>query len=170
MIAITAAGGSGSGPTFVDWVTSDGAATILAAFIAVAGIAITIGAQRRASSRERRAAIFAEALRAAEEYAEAPFLIARRGRSPESEAEVSRQINDIQSRLRLSRAMIQLAGPEELADAYARLDATLRRVAGAERTNAWNAKPRRGPLGKRWDRTAIDEQLAEVTRLMAMQV
>lgn len=148
---------------FVDlcfWTSEPGAiiiAGLLAAGVAVLGYAW----QQWLSRADARAAMYSEALRAVEDYAEAPFIVQRRS-GKEARAVVATQISEIQSRLRLSCALLEISANDHISDAYARLVQAARRQAGAAMSTAWRARrirrdadvPGRTP----YDRSEIDRE------------
>lgn len=120
------------------WASEPGAiiiAGLLAAAIAVFGYAWQQG-QSRADSR---AVTYSEALRAVEDYAEAPYLVRRRN-GREARAVVSTQISEIQSRLRLYCALLEISASKEVATSYAKLVRAVRLEAGAEMSVAWRSR------------------------------
>jgi len=146
---------------FIDvcfWTSEPGAiiiAGILAAAVAVLGYA----AQQWLSRADARAVMYSEALRAVEDYAEAPFIVQRRS-GKDARAVVATQISEVQSRMRQSCALLEISANEQIASAYARLVLAARRQAGAAMSDAWRARrirrdadvPGRTP----YDRSEID--------------
>lgn len=136
------------------WGASDWA-TILAAFLAalVAALVAVWGytVQQRAARDDQHRTIYAEALRAVEDYLEAPYLIRRRDGSAAARRELSTHISDIQSRLSFYCAWLQLHAPTEVHSTYSSYVAHARREAGAQMSAAWSGHPIRRdrdvPLG-----------------------
>lgn len=124
-----------------DWATILAAflAALVAAVVAVAGYTI----QQRAARADRHRTMYAEALRAVEDYLEAPYLIRRRDGSAAARREISTHVSDIQSRLSFYCAWLQLHAPPTVHAAYTAYVAAARREAGAQMTAAWAAKPTR---------------------------
>jgi len=126
---------------FVDlcfWTSEPGAiiiAGLLAAGVAVLGYAW----QQWLSRADGRATMYSEALRAVEDYAEAPFIVQRRS-GKDARAVVAMQISEIQSRLRLSCALLEVSANDDISNAYARLVQAARRQAGAAMSTAWRAR------------------------------
>ena len=124
---------SGFGPA--EWATIIAAA--IAAVVAVAGYVLTQAWTRR----ERRAKTFGDALAAVEDYLEAPYLIRRRQAStPEVRAALTSALNDVQARIALHRAWLQVEAPA-VAEAYEALVSAAREEAGSQMADAWNAAP-----------------------------
>lgn len=121
-------------------ITGDGVATIAAAVIGAAVIVIGFGVQRRAAERERRAAIYGEAIRAVEDYLEAPFLILRREETPAVRREITTHISEVQSRIAYYRALLGVHASEEVAAAYIAFERAARDEAGRAMTKAWRSK------------------------------
>lgn len=142
-------------------ITWDGIATIaaalIAALVAVAGYRI----QQRHARKDRRAVIYSEALRAVEDYLEAPYLIRRRDGSAGSRQQITTHISEIQSRLSYYTALLQMQAPIEISAAYQAMVASARAEAGAAMSTAWRGQPTRKdrdvPMGQRFDRTRSDE-------------
>ncbi len=88
---------------------------LLAGVMAVAGAlvsaALTYHLNQRTTRRERQANVFAEALRAIEDYAELPYRIRRRSGTPESRHELTEQISQIQSRIAFHQAWLAIEAP-----------------------------------------------------------
>ena len=152
------------------WFGGDGVATIIAAVLGAGVVMAGYLWQQRAARHERRAGIYSEAIRAVEDYLEAPFLVLRREESKPALRELTAQISDIQSRIAYYRAMLRVYAPEEVATTYVQFVAAARREAGAAMTDAWKSSPiRRGkdvPLGARFARSRSDAALDELVRRM----
>jgi hypothetical protein len=124
---------SGFGPA--EWATIIAAA--IAAVVAVTGY-VLIQAWAR---RERRAKAFADALAAVEDYLESPYRIRRRQAStPEVRAALTSALNDLQARIALHRAWLQVEAPA-VAEAYEALVSAARTEAGTQMADAWNSAP-----------------------------
>lgn len=122
-----------------DWATIAAAllAALVAALVAVGGYA----AQQRAARADRHRTTYAEALRAVEDYLEAPYLIRRRDGSAAARRDVSTHISEVQSRLNFYCDWLGLHAPEDVHLAYSAYVAHARREAGAQMTAAWKSKP-----------------------------
>ncbi|PWB98181.1 hypothetical protein [Homoserinimonas hongtaonis] len=150
--------------------SSDGWAAIIAAGIAATVVLIGYLVQQWFARKERRAAIFSEALRAVEDYLEAPYRIQRKDRSDATRQILVTHISDIQSRISYHQALLGIYGPQKVADGYARLVEAARAEAGNQMTTAWREKPmRKGdevPLVKRFDRTKSDQEKSALLKIM----
>ncbi|MGV2984412.1 hypothetical protein ACNPNP_11985 [Microbacterium sp. AGC85] len=102
--------------------------------------------------------MYGEALRAVEDYAEAPFLVRRR-EGKGARAAVSTQISAIQSRLALSRALLDISADARIAASYRHLVGVTKNVAGAAMSSTWRSpRIRRDadiPCPHPYDRTKI---------------
>jgi hypothetical protein len=141
------------------WASEPGA--IIIAGLLAAGVAIWgYGWQQRYARADARAAIYGEALRAVEDYAEAPYVIRRRS-GKYARAEVTRQISEIQSRLSLSCALLEVSANQHIAEAYVTLVKAARREAGAAMSDAWKSprirKDSEVTGQRRYDRFGIDD-------------
>jgi hypothetical protein len=141
------------------WASEAGAtilAAVLAATVAVGGYAW----QQRQSRADKRAIMYSEALRAVEDYAEAPYIVRRRS-GKDARAIVSKQISEVQSRLALSRALLEISVNHHISAAYDHLVLSTRRAAGVAMSAAWRApRIRRDsdvPGHDPYDRTVINE-------------
>jgi len=154
----------------IHWFGGSGVATILAAVLAAVVVVLGYWWQQRAARHERRAGIYSEAIRAVEDYLEAPFLVLRREESKPAIRELTTHISDVQSRIAYYRAMLQVYAPKSVSKAYDEFIAAARKESGSAMTVAWNAAPvRRGedvPLGSRFSRagsnSALDQLIAQM--------
>jgi hypothetical protein len=152
------------------WIFGDGAATIGAAVLGALVVVIGYLVQQAAARHERRAAIYSEAIRAVEDYLEAPFIVLRRERNNAAIREITTRISDIQSRIAYYEAMLRVYAPEDVALIYMRFVAAARREAGTAMTDAWKSAPiRRGeqvPIGHRFDRSGSNDALTRLVTAM----
>lgn len=132
-------------------------AAVLAAVVAITGYSIQQGIARK----ERRAVIYSEALRAAEDYLEAPYLVYRRDGSAAARQSITTHISDIQSRLSYYCALLDIHAHSEISTAYQALVSSARAEAGRAMSDAWRARPTQRdkgvPLSSRFDRSRSDE-------------
>ena len=140
------------------WMSEPGAiiiAGVLAAAVAILGYAW----QQRQSRADARAVMYGEALRAVEDYAEAPFLVRRRS-GKDARASVTTHISEIQSRLSLHCALLEISANRHISTAYSELVLVARREAGAAMSYAWRSpRVRRDadlPGHRPYDRSGID--------------
>jgi len=130
---------TGQHPGLFTYFTWSEGATIIAAVAAgliAAGVAVLgYSAQQRSARRDQRATGYAEALRAVEDYLEAPYRIRRRDGSAAARMSVTTHVSDIQSRISLYLAFVGAAKQD----------------AGPQMTQAWRSRPtskdRDVPLG-----------------------
>ena len=128
-----AASPSGFGPA--QWSTI--IAALIAALVVVTGYMLTQAQARR----ERRAREFADALAAVEEYLEAPYRIRRRqAATPEAREALTSALSDLQARIALHRAWLQVEAPA-VGHAYEAFVSAARSEAGVQMAEAWNAAP-----------------------------
>ena len=160
--------------TVGSWFASDGAATILAALIAALVVVVGYFIQQGFVRKERRARAYSEAVRAVEDYMEAPFLILRRDGTLITQRQITDHISDIQSRIAYHQAELSIYASTAIATAYADLVRSARSEAGLAMTNAWNTKPTRQgravPLGSRFSRERSDAALSKLVALMRRDV
>jgi hypothetical protein len=115
-------------------------AALLAGAVAVVGallsVAVTYGLNQRTARRERHATLFAEALAAIEDYAELPYRVRRRPRTPEGRHELTEQVSQIQSRIAFHQAWIALEAPD-VSRCYNDLVRAAKTQAGKQMAQAW---------------------------------
>lgn len=150
-----------AGATAIAPLTWDGLATIIAAILATLVAVVGYSIQQRISRRERRAEIYSEALRAVEDYLEAPYLVRRRDGSASARQSIATRISEIQSRLSYYSALLEIHADSEICDAYRRLVSVARVEAGREMSEAWKSLPTTRdhdvPICTRHDRSRSDE-------------
>lgn len=143
------------------------AAALIAALVAVVGYSW----QQRAARRDQRATMYAEALRAVEDYLEAPYRIRRRDGSVEARLAITDHISDVQSRISFHTGWLGIHAPQDVGTAYAAFVLAAQQDAGPQMTAAWQAPPTTRdedvPLGQRYDRAGADR--ARDRALAAMQ-
>jgi hypothetical protein len=151
--------------TTIGPLTGDGIATVMAALVAAAIAVATYSWQQRQARRDQQAAIYSEALRAVEEYAEAPYRVRRHDGTPETRTALTTHLNEVQSRLAYYAALLSIHAPREVAEAYERLVTTLKQQAGPQISEAWRStavkRDRDVPLGTAgyYSRDRIDAAL-----------
>lgn len=157
-----------------NWWAGEGAATIIAAVIAAGGLTIGYFVQQGRGRKERRAQAYGEAVRAVEDYLEAPFLVMRRDGTLATQRQITDHISAIQSRIAFHRAELAIYASQQISKAYARFEAAARAEAGAAMSEAWRAKPvrhgRQVPIARRYSREQSDAALAELINLMRADV
>ncbi|MCG5446365.1 hypothetical protein NIE79_004933 [Micromonospora sp. NIE79] len=131
---------------FWDWKLFDNftwanGATLLAALIAVTGVAIGFGVTSAHSRRERRAQTYAESIQAVSEYVEGPYRVARCHNNATERASLSADFSAIQARLDAHKVLLRLHAPRGVADAYDAYVAAARTEAGRQMSAQWNKPP-----------------------------
>lgn len=155
--------------TTIGPLTGDGIATVAAALVAAAIAVATYRWQQRQARRDRQAEIYSEAIRAVEDYAEAPYRVRRHDGTLGTRTALIAHLNEVQSRLAYYGALLSIHGPLQVAEAYERLVATLKQQAGPQISEAWRSpsvkRDRDVPLGSTgfYPRHRIDAAL-RVTR------
>ena len=141
-------------------------AALIAALVAVTGYSW----QQRAARRDQRATMYAEALRAVEDYLEAPYRIRRSDGNADARQRITDYISDVQSRINFHSGWVSIHAPDSIATAYAAFVAAARQDAGPQMTAAWESKPTRRdrdvPLRNAYDRRNADAARAAVLRAM----
>lgn len=142
----------------VSW---DGIATVIAALLAAIVAIIGYSIQQGLARKERRAVIYGEALRAVEDYLEAPYLILRRDGSASARQSITTHISDVQSRLSYYCALLDIHAHSEISTAYQALVSSARAEASKTMSAAWRGRPTRQdkgvPIASRYDRSRSDD-------------
>lgn len=155
--------------TTIGPLTGDGIATVVAALVAAAIAVATYRWRQQQARRDRQAEIYSEAIRAVEDYAEAPYRVRRHDGTAETRSILITHLNEVQSRLAYYAALLSIHAPQQVAEAYERLVATLKQEAGPQISEAWRStavrRDRDVPLGDtgHYSRDRIDAAL-RVTR------
>lgn len=157
-------------------------ATVLAATLGVLGAmgAAAVAAivamkayktQQKEGRRQQRATFYAEAVRAVEDYLEAPYRIRRRDGSAAARRELTQQVSDVKSRISFYTAWMAIHGADDVAGAYDTFVRAAQSEAGQQMTAAWQSRPtkkdRDVPIGSPLPRARSDD--ARATLLAAMQ-
>jgi hypothetical protein len=147
-----------------DHLTLNSLATIIAA-VAGALVAATVAVvgysrQQHERRRDQRAAVYAEALRAVEDYLEAPYRILRRDGSTETRRALTEHLSAIKSRISFHTGWLRLHAPADVSASYEEFVRAAENDAGPQMTAAWRSRPtkhdRDVPLGTHYDRRSAD--------------
>lgn len=148
------------------------AATLIAAGIAVTGVVLGLLATSAANRRQRRAEIFAEAIRAVSDYLEGPYRVARCHNSPQQRFALTTDLSAVQGRIDAHAVLIRLHAAHEVATAYDAYVAAARQEAGRQMREQWRRRPAEThadmnmPGQRPFDRTKSDQ--AKKTLIDAM--
>lgn len=112
-------------------------AALVAAGVAVGGYLY----QQRSARMDRRAGMYAEALRAVEDYLEGPYRIRRRDGSAEQRFQITTWLSDVKSRINYHCALMDLHAPGDVAHLYEQFVLAAQREAGPQMGAAWNEPP-----------------------------
>lgn len=150
------------------WVTAIAtvAAAVIAALVVVGGYVV----QQRKARSDRRARTYAEAIRAVNDYLEAPYRVVRRDGSHAARMELSSSISEIQSRFRFYEALLSIQAPPHVAANYGELVECAREEAGGQMSEAWKRRPvrhdRRTPRGARFEHPLTDQAMKQTLESM----
>lgn len=157
---------------------------IVAVVVTLIGIGVTIWlasknivaqqknvvAQQEENRRQERAKVYAEAVRAVEDYLETPYRIRRRNGSGERRWQLTESISEIQSRINFHQGWLRINASTTVYDAYVEFIKAAKAEAGAHMTTAWNGpvtkKDRQVPLGARLPQLASDTAKEAVLEAM----
>lgn len=135
-------------------------AAVAAAVIAAAVAVRAYRNQQDETRRQQKATFYAEAVRAVEDYAEAPYRIRRRDGTAAARRELTQHLSDVKSRISFYTAWMAIHGTNTVATAYDAYVAAARTEAGQQMTTAWQSKPTRKdrdvPLGTALPRVRTD--------------
>jgi hypothetical protein len=145
-------------------------ATLTAAIIAAIVALRAYKAQQRETRRQQRATFYAEAVRAVEDYAEAPYRIRRRDGSAAARREVTQHVSDVKSRISFYTAWMAIHGTATVAAAYEDFVRAAQSEAGQQMTAAWRSRPtkrdRDVPVGSPLPRARTDATRAALLAAM----
>lgn len=155
----------------MEMVTGDGvinlATGILSAVVVVGGFYV----QRSFARRDERGRLYADALRALDDYLEAPYRIRRRDGSHAARMALTQQVSDIQVSLSYVQAAMTQLAPVNVAARFDDAQAAARREAGVAMTEAWAAAPTKRdhavPLGKKIDMPGAQAARTKLVKAMA---
>lgn len=155
-------------PSLTDWhdyITPDNLMTLVAAGLAAliaAGVAVYgYSRAQREARRQERARLYAEALRAVEDYLEAPYRVKRRDGSAAARRELTEAISEIKSRINFYTGWLSISAPQEVNATYGAFAKAAFGEAGAQMTTAWKGRPtkrdRDVPIGQPLPRVQADK-------------
>lgn len=116
-------------------------AALLGAVVTVLGVLMGIAANAGAARRDRRAEVYAEALRAVADYLEGPYRVRRKDGTSERRDVISTHLNDVKTRIDYSKALLELHAPAEVSTAYNAYVAAAVLEAGKQMQDAWLLRP-----------------------------
>lgn len=135
-------------------------AAVLAAFLAAWFGVRAYRRQQQEARRNERARFYAEAVRAVEDYCEAPYRILRKDGSAQARRELTQHVSDIKSRISFFCGWMAIHATAPVAQAYDAYVKAAQTEAGAQMTAAWRARPvkrdRNVPLGAGLPRPRTD--------------
>lgn len=155
---------------FFDGFGWDTGGTILAAGLAAIIAVYGYTRQKRAARRSEMAGIYGEAIRAVEDYLEAPYRIRRKDGTAQVRTAISNHISDVKSRISYYQALLQMHAPPAVTIAFESFVSAAQQEAGPQMTAAWHeppvAKDDQVPLGVAYPRDVSDAARAAVVDAM----
>lgn len=149
-------------------------ATLIAAALAVCGVAATILTASARARREHKADLFAQALAAAADYMEGPYRIRRKDGTAAHRNAITAGLSDVKSRIDHSQALLRLHASNEVAAAFDDLVLAAKIEAGAQMHEAWLAPPTETDaqvnLETAYDRTMCEKYRNEAIALMQAEL
>ena len=143
-------------------------AAVLGALIAAKVAVAAYKGQQKEARRQERARLYAEALRAVDDYLEAPYRIMRRDGSAQARLLLTESISEIKSRISFYTGWLLINAPPEVYDAYCKYNGVAQKEAGQQMTAAWHRRPtkrdRDVPLG-----TALPRKDADAARKVVLE-
>ncbi|SFF61659.1 hypothetical protein [Blastococcus tunisiensis] len=126
--------------------------------------------QQRETRRQQRATFYAEAVRAVEDYLEAPYRIRRRDGSAAARRELTQHVSDVKSRISFYTAWMAIHSTDAVAGTYEAFVRAAQYEAGQQMTAAWRSRPtkkdRAVPIGSPLPRTGADAARAKLLTVM----
>lgn len=114
-------------------------AQLIAACIAVLGVAITVLTTSSRARRERLANVYADALEHVSAYLEGPYRIRRKDGTSATRFAVTSRLSDVKTAIDHSQALLRLHASRSVADAYDAYVSAAKREAGKQMNAAWDA-------------------------------
>jgi hypothetical protein len=111
--------------------------TILAALIAITGVAATIATNAARARRDGLADLYAAALHGVSDYLEGPYRIRRKDGSAERRHAITTTLSDTKSAIDHSQALLRLHARADVADAYDAYYAAAKAEAGQQMHESW---------------------------------
>jgi len=112
-------------------------ATLLAALMAVLGVASTILTTAARARREHMATLYAQALAAVADYLEGPYRIRRKDGTPAHRNAITAGLSDVKSNIDHQQAMLQLHARSEVAELFDDFVLAAMVETGTHMHNAW---------------------------------
>ncbi|MFI7679392.1 hypothetical protein [Actinophytocola sp. NPDC049390] len=141
-------------------------AAVIAAVVAVKAYKT----QQREQRRQERAAFYADAIRAVEDYTECPYRIRRRDGTAEARREITQHVSNVKSRISFYTAWMVINASERVRAAYEVFVKTAENEAGRQMSAAWRGKPtkrdRDVPIGRALPRKATDVARSKLLEAM----
>ena len=159
---------------FWDGFTWAQGATLLAALIAVGGVALTILTNAARARREHLATLYADALHGVADYLEGPYRIRRKDGTCAHRNAITAALSDVKSGIDHSQGLLRLHARPEVGDAFDLYVEAAKREAGQQMHDAWLLPPVTSDaevnLDVGYDRTLSDEFRAHVVDLMQAEL
>jgi len=152
-------------------VTGDGIVSLATGILSAAVVVSGFYVQRSFARRDERGKLYADALRALDDYLEAPYRIRRRDGSDEARMALTQHVSEIQVRLSYAQAALTQLAPVDVANVFDEAQKAARSEAGRAMTAAWTAAPtkrdRAVPLGERIVMPTAEEARRRLVEAMA---
>jgi hypothetical protein len=116
-------------------------ATVLAALIAVLGVAATLLVTSSRARRDHRADLYADALSGVADYMEGPYRIRHKDGSTSQRLAIQTKLSDIKSSIDHSSELLHLHAPAPVVEAYGAYVRAAQLEAGRQMSQAWLIPP-----------------------------
>jgi hypothetical protein len=150
--------------------TGDGAATLIAGILAALVVVLGLWFQKGQERRAEQARVYGEAIRAVQDYLEAPYRVRRRDGGAVARMAITDFVSDVQSRLAYYETLLQLHAPSAVSKEYSALVTIAKAEAGPQMTAAWQGRPTRRdrdvPLGDKLEQPRSAAALRATTEVM----
>lgn len=149
-------------------------ATVLAAFIAVLGVAATLLVTSARARRDHRADLYANALAGVADYMEGPYLIRHKDGTTTQRLAIQTKLSDVKSAIDHSSELLHLHAPAAIVEAYGDYVDAARLEAGRQMSQAWLIPPvekdEDANIGTAYERTLAERYREQVLGLMQAEL
>jgi hypothetical protein len=149
-------------------------ATVLAALIAVLGVAATLLVTSSRARRDHRADLYADALSGVADYMEGPYRIRHKDGSTAQRIAIQTKLSDIKASIDHSTELLHLHGPAPVVEAYGDYVRAAQLEAGRQMSQAWLIPPLTtdadANIGTGYPRTLAQSYREQVLKLMQAEL
>lgn len=144
-------------------------ATLLAALIAAAGVALTLLVNAARGRRETLTTLYGDALGAVAEYLEGPYRILRKDGEAATRFAITSKLSDVKTSIDHHQALLRLHADPLVADAYDLYVNTAKAEAGLQMRDAWEAPAVTSDAEVNLG-VALPREMSNATRALAVEM